>query len=249
MKHTFFKEIYIASPCNADWNKMDKGSQSRFCRNCSKTVYDFTKRSEEDLNKLIREKGEHFCGRFYEDQIDQSLRFVYKKQSRIQSFKRFSLSLFSAIALKLLTVSTAFSQEISSGTSTMAIEYPKDCQQNILEDLPYKIEGKVVNESDGKGISGISVKIYSGELLLGTTTTSELGVFTLSMEKELSSDAKIRIKTERKEYKSWSYKTIYKACEIIFTTAQSHNLTFELKIKQKKRIHLKRRRIVMGKFR
>src|SRR4051794_23544020 len=99
MKQTFFKDISIPSPCNTDWNTMDKGDRSRFCRNCSKTVHDFTKKNEADLNKLLAEEKGEVCGRFYEDEIDQNGRFAYSGYSRLRSFKRFTLSLFSAIAL------------------------------------------------------------------------------------------------------------------------------------------------------
>jgi hypothetical protein len=244
-----FKDIYVPSPCNADWDKMNKGDKSRFCINCSKTVYDFTKRNEEDLNKLIREKGGHLCGRFYEDQIDQGLRFQYKKESRIQSFKRFSFSLLSVIALKLLTLSTVLSKEGNPDIVIATIEYPKDYQGSKLPDSSYTIQGKVVDELEGNGISEISVKIYSGKQFLGTTTSDESGIFTLTLAEHLDTDAQIRIETEKKVNKSWRYKTSYKSSETIFFKTESDNIVLKLKIKRKKRIHLKKRRIIMGRFR
>jgi hypothetical protein len=247
MKSITFKDIYIPSPCNADWDKMENRDRSRFCKNCNKIVYDFTQRSEEDLNKLIQETGKGFCGRFYEDQIDQNLRLSYRKRSLLQSFIKTSLSLLSIIALKLLTVSYVLSREIKASHATD--KFPVNLQQSKQINSPYSIDGKVVVKNSGEGIAGVTVKIFIDDILIGITTTGELGIFKLSIEKEISPDAKITVESERKEFKSKNFKTIYKSSESKFTRAQSHNIIFELKIKHKRKFPLKRRRIVAGYYR
>jgi hypothetical protein len=58
-------EIRVASPCNARWNDMDGDERARFCRQCSKHVFNLSTMTRAEIETLIREKEGNFCGRFY----------------------------------------------------------------------------------------------------------------------------------------------------------------------------------------
>ncbi|MGC3958817.1 MAG: hypothetical protein QM813_13030 [Verrucomicrobiota bacterium] len=66
MKMTFkVDEIRIASPCHARWNDMGGDERARFCRQCSKHVFNLSAMTRAQIETLIREKEGRFCGRFH----------------------------------------------------------------------------------------------------------------------------------------------------------------------------------------
>jgi hypothetical protein len=58
-------EIRVASPCHARWEDMGGDEQARFCRQCSKNVFNLSAMTRVQIADLIREKEGKFCGRFY----------------------------------------------------------------------------------------------------------------------------------------------------------------------------------------
>jgi hypothetical protein len=58
-------QIRVASPCNAAWDQMDGDERSRFCRACSKHVYNLSEMSRTEAEALVREKEGRLCVRFY----------------------------------------------------------------------------------------------------------------------------------------------------------------------------------------
>jgi hypothetical protein len=66
MKRTInLDKIRVASPCNARWNDMDGDERARFCRQCSKHVFNLSAMTRAQIEDLVREKEGKFCGRFY----------------------------------------------------------------------------------------------------------------------------------------------------------------------------------------
>jgi hypothetical protein len=64
------KDIRIDKPCSENWQNMDSRSGARFCRSCRKEVFDFTDKTDADLQRLIAEQGNSICGRFRRSQIN-----------------------------------------------------------------------------------------------------------------------------------------------------------------------------------
>ncbi len=58
-------EIRVASPCHARWNDMDGDERARFCRQCSKHVFNLSAMTRGQIETLVREKEGKFCGRFH----------------------------------------------------------------------------------------------------------------------------------------------------------------------------------------
>ena len=58
--------IRVASPCSADWEKMEGNDRVRFCSACQLNVYNFSEMSEREILKLIQShEGRRLCGRLY----------------------------------------------------------------------------------------------------------------------------------------------------------------------------------------
>jgi hypothetical protein len=66
MNEELLADVRIASPCNARWEDMDGDERSRFCRHCSKHVYNFSEMTAQDATALIREREGRLCARFYQ---------------------------------------------------------------------------------------------------------------------------------------------------------------------------------------
>lgn len=58
--------IAIASPCSADWNRMQGDDRRRFCADCKLHVHDISRMSTEEAMALLRGAGtQRVCVRFY----------------------------------------------------------------------------------------------------------------------------------------------------------------------------------------
>ena len=57
-------DIRIASPCNARWEDMTGDDRARFCKQCSKHVFNLSAMTRPEAESLIREKEGKFCGRY-----------------------------------------------------------------------------------------------------------------------------------------------------------------------------------------
>src|SRR5947209_18911650 len=60
------QNIRIASPCSADWEKMEGNDRVRFCSACQLHVYNFSEMTEPEIRQLIQShEGRRLCGRLY----------------------------------------------------------------------------------------------------------------------------------------------------------------------------------------
>lgn len=60
------ESIRVASPCRADWDKMQGDDKARFCQSCAKNVYNLSAMSHKEAEALVQEKEGKLCVRFYE---------------------------------------------------------------------------------------------------------------------------------------------------------------------------------------
>lgn len=64
--------LHINEPCTQNWDSMTTAEQGKFCSQCNKKVFDFTTATDGEIVKHIEAmKGEMFCGRFEENQLDR----------------------------------------------------------------------------------------------------------------------------------------------------------------------------------
>jgi hypothetical protein len=66
---------HISKPCHESWDEMTPQSGGRHCKECDKTVKDFTSLTNDEISTYLTEHaGEKICGRFSDDQLrDQSI--------------------------------------------------------------------------------------------------------------------------------------------------------------------------------
>jgi hypothetical protein len=57
------ESLEIATPCRADWNKMQGDDRARFCATCAKHVYNLSEMTRAESDALIRFKEGNLCVR------------------------------------------------------------------------------------------------------------------------------------------------------------------------------------------
>ncbi len=65
-------QISIPKPCGEDWDGMQPSGCGKYCGSCEKTVVDFRAMADNDIIKILEEKG-NVCGRFTYTQLDRPL--------------------------------------------------------------------------------------------------------------------------------------------------------------------------------
>ena len=80
MKHENLFKIYIPKPCHEDWDKMTLNEQGAFCRVCSKTVIDFSGKTDDEIQSYLTDKiNDKVCGRFMPQQLSETPRLRIEK--------------------------------------------------------------------------------------------------------------------------------------------------------------------------
>jgi hypothetical protein len=90
--------VRIPEPCHEDWNTMQPDAKGKFCSSCSKSVFDFTNKTDVEIKStLIEHKEEKVCGHFKKTQIDRPLNMTLDLSNlpkNISITKTFALALF-----------------------------------------------------------------------------------------------------------------------------------------------------------
>jgi len=88
MAHENLFKIHIPEPCFEDWDKMTPNEQGSFCKVCSKTVVDFSKKSEDEIQQYIAANiDKKICGRFNVSQLEDNTEEVPRLKINIEEPK------------------------------------------------------------------------------------------------------------------------------------------------------------------
>ena len=69
MKKAF--HLSIPKPCHENWSIMTPNEKGRFCKLCTKTVVDFTNKTDKEIQDYVLDnKDQRICGHFYKKQLD-----------------------------------------------------------------------------------------------------------------------------------------------------------------------------------
>ncbi len=64
--HSNLDHISVAAPCHAKWSEMSGDERARFCKLCSKHVYNLSDMSRTEAEALVQQKEGKVCVRFYQ---------------------------------------------------------------------------------------------------------------------------------------------------------------------------------------
>jgi hypothetical protein len=133
------ENVRVASPCRADWNRMEGDDRVRHCQSCAKNVYNLSAISKADAEKLITEKEGNLCVRFYQredgtiltDNCPVGLKIVRRP------FK-FLLAGFAA----LLASGAALVAKEASTPSTPQETGTRFCDTSLVRSIIDRLEGR-----------------------------------------------------------------------------------------------------------
>ena len=228
---------------------MNKAGKDKFCQNCQKKVYDFTNRTEDELNFLYSIHSGNMCGRFYEDQLNPNLLHLENyKNGNLFSWRKTLASLITIVGLN--TISPAQTNYIVSKTE---LRHPVKSSNNSFVS-GYLIEYTTWDSSSTLlSYDTIGIKIYLEEKLAAKLRAHN-GRFFYDFGRVLAPDTKIKIVAEPYSYpskKSARYRKKFKGATIETIIAEAGAIT--IKVEQTRRRKFKsyfiKKRVMMGRFR
>lgn len=107
--------ISIPKPCHEDWNKMTPDAKGAFCASCQKSVYDFSKKTDEEIIAVFEkeEKGK-VCGRFTPAQLSRPV-VSFGNPTITSRLAIFAYALLMVFGAALFTGADAYGQEMTKG--------------------------------------------------------------------------------------------------------------------------------------
>ncbi|NME67617.1 hypothetical protein [Flammeovirga aprica] len=103
------KFLTIPNPCHENWDQMTPVEKGRFCKVCSKKVYDLTDLSTSEVENLFEEKGENICIR-----IKPTQNFLPIRKKQTFKFSPYKLAMSAIIASSLTLSTETFSQSLTT---------------------------------------------------------------------------------------------------------------------------------------
>lgn len=163
MKYENLFKIHIPEPCHEDWGKMTPNEQGAFCKSCAKTVVDFSKKTDDEVQKYLAENiDKKICGRFLPSQLDDEqveiprLKIQLEPQSSKWNFPSYlmpvitpfrvaamSMMLFAAVALSSCGNSGNAGGNDDDKTVGIMIVVPDSTKDSSNSNIDDKIKGDI----------------------------------------------------------------------------------------------------------
>lgn len=110
--------IRIPEPCHEDWNSMQPDSKGKFCNSCSKSVFDFSTKTDTEIRDILVEyKDQKVCGHFKKSQINRTLNIsiiLRDLPKNISMTKAFAIALFLVFGTFLFSCTNEQGQKVDS---------------------------------------------------------------------------------------------------------------------------------------
>ncbi len=123
--------IRIQEPCHENWNNMLPDPKGKFCTSCSKSVVDFSNKTDTQIhNILLQHKGEQVCGRFVKTQLNRPLNLkidLNHLPKNVGTTKAFAMALFLVFGTFLFSCTDMHGQKVET------IEVVNDKPENFIK--------------------------------------------------------------------------------------------------------------------
>ena len=130
LKTTHMKNINIPEPCSENWNEMTSNEKGAFCQKCALDVYDFTKKSGDEIRDILTLNiGSRVCGRIEPKQLENlNDDFSAWRMTNKKSYQR--AWVFTLFVVFGMTLFSCQEDEIP------AVKQLQQTTQTILNDTP-----------------------------------------------------------------------------------------------------------------
>ena len=175
-------QLNIQEPCSENWNAMQPQDRGKFCMQCSKEVFDFTKLNNKEIVEIIESSKANFCGRLSTHQLNKPIEIPSKKNN-------FKIVKTLAAVFLLGSTGSLFAIPLSEKTKSVSVSKSNknfkrlDLKQIKTDTLKNTIKGQVLTEF-GESLEGF---IFVEELDLMIETDSE-GNFEINIPESFLSD-------------------------------------------------------------
>jgi hypothetical protein len=154
--------IRIPEPCHEDWNKMTPDDKGKFCNSCSKSVVDFTDKTDEEIISILQSSGgERVCGHFRKSQVNRplvlkvNLRSLPKNMSATRIFAVALLMVFGSVLV------SCYDHKDKKINGLEVVEQKKEDEMRVLGGITMPVN--VPTEDSVKTEETVEVK----EMLMG----------------------------------------------------------------------------------
>lgn len=138
--------ISIPKPCHEDWNKMTPDAKGAFCGSCQKSVYDFSKKTDEEIIAVFEkeEKGK-VCGRFTPAQLTRPV-VSFENPTITSRLAIFAYALLMVFGAALFNGADAYGQEHIKGEMRMGkmmvkpIAKPVAITKEVIKDTAMEVK-------------------------------------------------------------------------------------------------------------
>lgn len=178
--------IQIPEPCHEDWAKMTATEKGKFCSVCTKEVFDFTTKTDEELVKILS-KNKNACGRLKKSQLNREVKLERKSG---QSFAPIAASMLLPLTLfsnnpKSSTVSSSEKPMVSLGIGRFS----------NTDNLRLSVFTKgIVRDENGNALKNVEIISNETKALAWTNKKGEYEIYTL--DKEILTFTKENYKTQ-----------------------------------------------------
>lgn len=165
--------VRIPEPCHEDWNKMTPDDKGRFCGSCSKSVFDFSNKTDIEIRDILLEnKDKKVCGHFRRSQIDRPLNITIDLNNLPRNM---SITKMFTIALFLVFGTFLFSCTDINGKKIEGIEVTNSKEEvqilGAMEMSPVElVKGDSITEQD----SLIQQTIIMEEMVNGGISSEQI---------------------------------------------------------------------------
>ncbi|MES2764026.1 MAG: T9SS type A sorting domain-containing protein [Bacteroidota bacterium] len=109
--------VRIPEPCHEDWNKMEPDAKGKFCNSCSKSVFDFSNKTDIEIKDILLEyKDQKVCGHFKKSQVNRPLNISINLKDlpkNISMTKAFAIALFLVFGTFLFSCTDEHGQKVN----------------------------------------------------------------------------------------------------------------------------------------
>lgn len=174
-------QLVLTSPCIQQWSEIERADGNHHCSRCEKNILDLTTKSDKELILFFQHKNDNVCGRVLASQLNREL---------VLPSPKLGWHWLVPLALAAFVVSPALAQH-SKPAVVRSNQHPKLSPAPIgLSDTPpplnIVITGKVLDNLNGRPLSGVEIRKKGDEKVLDITDSN--GGFELSMtEKDMLS--------------------------------------------------------------
>lgn len=192
MKHENLFKIYIPEPCHEDWEKMTPNKQGAFCSSCSKTVVDFSNKSDKEIEEfLLDNKDKKICGRFKAVQVDEMPRLKIEAPKIHFPGYLFPLSYSPVRAFAMALFVVASVALAGCGNSDGSILGDKDTQNTELVAGGFEVRPDTNKVNENNNEDNNKAQLNCNQQLMGGVTVNYKNIQDTAVKIDTTNDIRM----------------------------------------------------------